>query len=111
MSKRMRVAAAAVVVGLLGIGACSRIADDVGGGSQADRATLRDAAGGADHDTGSTTNAFAATEEVATPGAVAALTAEGAATGSGAAQDRSVVAATDEAAGAPLPQGIGAPKV
>ena len=103
MDKRMRVAAVAMVVALVGVGACSRSGDD-GGDSEALRAQLPNTAA----DAGGTSTMEQST--AATASALSATATGGGATG-GATGDGSTVADTDKAAAAPLPQGIGAPKV
>ena len=94
MGMRKRSAAALAAVAIVGFGACSGGGDD--GGDRATVAnTVSDESSGAG-DAGSVTEG-----SVASGGAVAAA---GGSTGA-------AVADTDQAAGAPLPQGIGAPKV
>ena len=99
MSIRVRVVAAAMVVGLVGIGACSRIAgDDAGGDSQASRSLLPSSDEGAANAAKLHTASAAATGSA---GGAASAPADGAGS----------VADTATNAAAPLPQGIGAPKV
>src|SRR5687768_3021125 len=100
MGMRVRVVAAAVVVALVGIGACSRggDGDDAGGESAvknmlpADRAASR-------------------VEPTSEGMTVAGATAGGASSAAASGDGGGSVADTDAPAGAPLPQGIGAPKV
>jgi hypothetical protein len=99
--------AAAAVVALVGLGACT------GGGADddgADQATVKNsAADGATTDV-SGAGAVASAEAFRSSGAAGGGSAANAATAPQADAAASV-ADTDEAAGAPLPQGIGAPRV
>ena len=103
MGMRVRVTAAAVVVALVGIGACSRGGDDAGG--ESGRAMVANRLGADDtaRKSQATTGAM--------PDAAAAAATGGAASAPGSGDTGGSVADTDAAAGAPLPQGIGAPKV
>lgn len=113
MGMRKRVAAAAAVVALVGIGGCS-----AGGGERGDDESMRATVPAVDTDDGAT-NQFAgkAEADAATVSAArnAGTSGAGGATASAAATaapgDGGTVADTAAPAGAPLPQGIGAPKV
>ena len=114
MGMRKRVAAAAAVVALVGVGACSASGGG-GGDDESMRATVPavDTPGGATNQfAGGTAKTDAATVSAARTAGTSS--GGGGATGSAAAPapgDGGTVADTDAPAGAPLPQGIGAPKV
>ena len=103
MGMRTRVVAAAIVVALVAMGACSRSGDDAGGDGEEMRAATGNRSDEKAADVGATAQATVA-------GALTATGAASASTGGGAPAEATVVD-TNAAAGAPLPQGIGAPKV
>ena len=105
---RKRVAAGAMAVGLVGIGTCTARTADDGGGMQATvknqlPAGLSEGVADADFSTMSRSAAVAG-DAFSSAGAPAAVTATAAAAAAGG-------ASSGESASAPLPQGIGDPKV
>lgn len=105
MGMRLRLAAATVVVALVGVGACSSAGEDDGVRSEASLPTSAGA------DAGSSNDDFAKSSGSSVANATTAAAVESGGGGGGSQDGAATVADTEATAAAPLPPGIGAPRV